>query len=329
MEDHVARSWLQNRIDVWRTLEQQITQHRSSGQNDLSASDELIRSYQNAQGDLSFAESELPNSDLVASLRALLLDANREISRPVTNFKSDTYRLLAFEIPLIVISLIPKLIYILILFAASILIGWTLVSTFPELASLFLSPEMIDTVQAGTLWTERIFSVTPASVASFSIMTNNIVVSFTAFVLGAFYGLGTFYIVVLNGLLLGSVFSYTRQFGLADELFNFVIAHGCVELSVIILTATAGFALGEAIAHPGLLSRLEQFQKAARKGWLICLFCVPFLIIAGLIEGYISPGSYAFATKLTVGVLFWFVFVIAISGVWLRRGARLRNRWRH
>ncbi|MFT4797343.1 MAG: hypothetical protein ACI9B8_003059 [Sulfitobacter sp.] len=114
MEDIVARRWLRQRAKLWRTLQQEVTRHRKSDVTDLMASDALVRTYQIAQGDLSFAQSELPNSDLVDSLKALLLDANRELSRPATHFRSYIYHLLAVEIPLIAIGLLPKLINILI-----------------------------------------------------------------------------------------------------------------------------------------------------------------------------------------------------------------------
>ena len=121
------------------------------------------------------------------------------------------------------------------MFLLSGVTGWWLVSTYPELAGLFASEEMINQVQRGKLWTEGMINVVPSSFLSLSIMTNNIVVALFAFALGAFYGLGTLYIIGLNGLMLGGIFAFTAKYGLAEELFSFVVAHGVVELSIICL----------------------------------------------------------------------------------------------
>ena len=80
----------------------------------------------------------------------------------------------------------------------------------------------------------------PSSVLSVQILTNNIVVSLFAYCLGFLFGLGTLYILGLNGLMLGAMFAFVGQHGLAGALFRFVVAHGCVELSVMCLSGAAG-----------------------------------------------------------------------------------------
>ena len=122
--------------------------------------------------------------------------------------------------------------------------------TYPELINLFASPDLIATVERGELWTEGLLNVVPSSVLSLQILTNNIVVSLFAYCAGFLFGLGTFYIVGLNGLMLGAIFAFTRQHGLDDELFRFIVAHGCVELSVMVLSGAAGAAVGEALIRP-------------------------------------------------------------------------------
>jgi len=82
---------------------------------------------------------------------------------------------------------------------------------------------------------------------SVELLTNNIVVSFFAFCSGIIFGLGTFYLIGMNGLSLGAFFAFTGQHGLADRLFDFVIAHGCVELSCICIAGAAGAYVGEAL----------------------------------------------------------------------------------
>ena len=144
--------------------------------------------------------------------------------------------------------------------------GWWLVTTYPELISLLASEEMINGVERGKALDRRACSMScPHRCISVGILTNNIMVSLMAFVVGIFFGLGTFYIISMNGLMLGGIFAFTHQHGMAGELLKFVTAHGIVELSVICLAGAAGVMLGESLIRPTHGTRRESFQHATAK----------------------------------------------------------------
>ena len=86
---------------------------------------------------------------------------------------------------------------------------------------MFADPKLIATVERGELWTDGVLNVTPSAVMSVSILTNNIVVSFFAFCSGIIFGLGTFYLIGMNGLSLGAIFAFTGQHGLAGQAVRF------------------------------------------------------------------------------------------------------------
>lgn len=320
MQDEVIKRWLKRRVDQWRALEELLLQHQQSGQVGLHDTQNLLQKYQQIQGDFTLARTEIPQAEVTRSLEALLIRTNQEVAKPVTDFIPDMRALLGYTLPVILLRLLPKFAAITLLFITSFVVCWLLVNQYPELAAAFFAPPMIDAVHRGELWTEGMFNIMPSSVAAFSIMTNNIMVSFTAFVLGALYGIGTLYIVVLNGMLLGCAFALTTQYGLGFKLLDFIVAHGCVELSIIVLAATAGFALGDAIAHPGQNSRMHEFRRVAREGVYVCGICVPFLVVAGLIEGYVSPSDAPFMVKASVGIGYWLVFAYLLSGKPFRYG---------
>jgi uncharacterized membrane protein SpoIIM required for sporulation len=178
---------------------------------------------------------------------------------------------------------------------------------------------MIDQVQSGQLWTDGLLNVTPSSVLSIKIATNNITVTLFAFVLGAFYGIGTLYIIGLNGFMLGSMFAYTAAYGLDERLFAFIIAHGVVELSVIIISGAMGMQLGEALIRPGNRNRLQAFQETCINAGKILLAATPFLIFAGLIEGFISPDPhFNLLGRVTIGIcsgaIFWLIMLSGLPG---------------
>jgi uncharacterized membrane protein SpoIIM required for sporulation len=155
----------------------------------------------------------------------------------------------------------------------------------------------------------------PSSVLSVQILTNNIVVTLFAYCAGILFGLGTLYILGLNGLMLGAVFAFVGQHGLAKQLFSFIVAHGCVELSVMCLSGAAGAALGEALVRPGPGGRSESFRIAALRSGKLLGACALLLVGAGLIEGYVSPNPrFSLATRVVIGVGYWLFMLALLSG---------------
>jgi uncharacterized membrane protein SpoIIM required for sporulation len=227
------------------------------------------------------------------------------------------------EIPAVVRWLRPHIFWATALFVLSVIAGYQLVHTYPDLIALFASPELIATVERGQLWTEGLLNVVPSSVLSLQILTNNIVVSLFAYCAGFLFGLGTLYILGLNGLMLGAVFAFTSLHGLGDDLFAFVVAHGCVEISVMCLSGAAGAAVGEALIRPGTATRAEAFQRAALLSGKLILACGVLLVGSGLIEGYVSPNpAVPLGARIAIGVGYWF-FMLAVLNGWL---FRLRRR---
>jgi uncharacterized membrane protein SpoIIM required for sporulation len=140
-------------------------------------------------------------------------------------------------------------------------------------------------------------------------MTNNIQVTFIAFAGGITFGLFTLYVLFMNGILLGSVAGVSHLYDFSDNLWGFVAAHGVVELSVIFIAGGAGLQLGWSILRPGLLTRRAALVVAARRAVQLLFGCVPLLVLAGLIEGFVSPSDV---------LPLWFkLFVSFSSGVLL------------
>jgi len=210
------------------------------------------------------------------------------------------------------------------LFLASAAAGWWLVHRYPELAALFASEQMINGVQRGELWTDGLINIMPSALLSLGIMSNNIVVTLSAFTLGALYGLGTLYIVGMNGLMLGGVFALTAQYALEARLAEFVVAHGIVEISVMLPAAAAGVELGEALARPGNRSRTDAFREAVRRAGQLLPVCVVFLVGAGLIEGCVSPDPhFTMAQRTDIGVGYWLLLMLVVGKLCISSATRV------
>ena len=321
MKEAAVKRWLGQRKEQWAQLDRLARKRSRLSWEDAT---QLVRLYQLAQGDLALARQELTDTPLVGQLQSLVMRANAIIARPARNTRADLIQLLTRQVPEYVHALRYKLIGIVVCFLAFGVAGAALVLHFPELAHLFLSPKMIHAVESGQLWTDNLVNVLPSSVLSLGIMSNNIMVVLFAFALGIFYGLGTLYIVGFNGLMLGGAFGFTIQHGMGMRLLAFILPHGFVELSVILLTATCGFAMGESLARREGLPWRQSLRNAAGSGFAVVLVCLPFLVGAGLIEGYISPDvDVPIPVRLVIGLAYEALFVAFVTGRLFRKPAFL------
>ena len=319
--DSAIAHWLQGRVGLWRRHETLLQTQR--GRKDLDSSEtlEFVNGYRSLSRDVSLARNALPNSQITIYLESLLLRSFDLVHRKPYNLFRQFIYMLRYELPLVIRELRGAILISVSIFVVSALIGWWLVYTYPELAALFASPKMIETVQKGGLWTDDLLNVVPSSILSFGIMTNNIVVAMSAFVLGTLYGLGTLYMMSLNGAMLGGVFAFTWRYHLAGRLFEFVIAHGVVELSVIVLAGAAGMKIGEALVRPGQLTRRDAFNKAASNASKVIVVGALLLIGSGIIEGNISPNpAFNLTTRVSIGVGYGIFMILLLSGrLWPRR----------
>ncbi len=248
-------------------------------------------------------------------LEATYADLHDVIHRPARRGLRVLWSLLRDQVPAAMHAMRVHLLAVTLLFVASGVTGFWLIYTFPDLIAMFASPQLIATVERGELWTEGLLNVTPSAVLSVSILTNNIVVSLFAFCSGIVFGLGTFYLIGLNGISLGAIFAFTGQHGLAGKLFDFVVAHGCVELSCICIAGAAGSYLGEALIRPGTLARSDAFRLAARDGVRVLAVVTLLLFVCGFIEGYVSPDPEVPRwARVTIGVGYFFFMISVLRG---------------
>ena len=181
------------------------------------------------------------------------------------------------------------------LWAVAVNPDWIYVIEGPAIADL------VAQVEQGELWTEIAPGV--RSAASSLIMTNNIQVMFLTFAGGLTAGLLTFWVLLSNGMHLGAIFGLLIVHDLAWGLAEFIVAPGVVELSVIFLAGGCGLYVGDGLLRPGLASRKDLLIQRTRIGVQLILGSAPFLVAAGLIEGFLSPSAAPWWVKAAVGAL--------------------------
>lgn len=120
------------------------------------------------------------------------------------------------------------------------------------------------------------------------ITLNNIKVGLMAFGYGIMFGIGSLYIMMQNGIMLGSFQYFFFEQGMLWESARTIWIHGTIEISVIIIAGCAGLVLGNGLLFPGTLPRLDSFLRGVKNGLKIIISTIPFFIIAGFLEGFVT-----------------------------------------
>ncbi len=188
------------------------------------------------------------------------------------------------------------------------LIAFGAVATDPERAHAVVPADMIARAEAGaerqaegTGYVEIPEVLMP--LFSSQIIANNVQVSLLAFAGGIAAGMGTILILILNGVMLGGVAGLFHVEGLSLYLWSFVLPHGVIELTAICIAGGAGLLLGSALLVPGRMTRGAALRTRAKDAVALLGGVVFLLLVAGLIEGFISPSRLPDSVKLTVGAL--------------------------
>ena len=303
----------------WKAAASRIRRLTGSQARDAEDAARMADDYRLLAHDLARVRRLIPGSQTREYLESAYAGAHATIHRPGRSIAAALLSLFRDQIPEVVTQLRGFIFWSTTIFLLTVAAGYGMIRLYPALIALFASPELIAAVQKGQLWTEGLLNVVPSSVLSVQILANNVVVSLFAYCAGFLFGLGTFYILGLNGLMLGAVFAFTGLHGLDGNLFRFIVAHGLVETSVMCLSGAAGAAVGEALIRPKTQRRSESFRIAALQSGKLLVACVLLLIGSGLIEGYVSPDpDVPFWARIAIGVAYW-LFMIALLRGWLFR----------
>ena len=264
--------------------------------------------YRSATADLSLARQRFPHDpvvgrleDLVGRSRHLVYDGGRR-RHTLREFFSVTYwRLIGDRSTMLMLAT-------LILFGPAILAALWAISEPATARSI---------VPGGFLWVTEPrpegtdMGLSTAGLAGFStfVFVNNIQVTLLAFALGVFWGVGTGWVLFQNGLVLGAVVGLGIDAGNGRLLVEALVGHGILELSCIVVAGAAGLSLGRSILRPGRVTRRRSLTVEAGASVQIVLGTAPWLVLAGLLEGFLSRVGLGPIPVTLVGVLvggaFW------------------------
>ena len=312
-EDFINRKKLN-----WERLTRLLNQAQNTGLTTLNASEinELGQLYRSATSDLAVAQRDFASHRVAEYLNGLVARAHAAVYQSRAGRGRGIWTFVTTTFPATFRATWAYTLASFLMFLLPALVSFVIAYRDPD-AGASLMPglgDRITDIRNGTEWWKEINSGGRASSASF-IMQNNIRVAIMAFAGGMLLGTLTLYALVQNGLMLGVLAGAAQSLGFAGKLWGFIAAHGVVELSVIFIAGGAGLQLGWSIIRPGLITRRAALTLAAQRAMVLLLGCFPLLVIAGMIEGFISPSSLPLAVKLIValtsGVLLYSYLLLA------------------
>ena len=189
-----------------------------------------------------------------------------------------------------------------IVFFGSALASFVAVQFYPSLGYDLLADGFLEFDPASPDNLHNIPSLARPVISSL-IISNNIQVTLLAFGFGLTAGIGTTVLLIFNGIHLGSVAAWMALHGKGRALWGWIMPHGGTELLAICLAAAAGYILAGAIVAPGQVRRSTALKNVGADALVIELGCMGMLVIAGLIEGFVSPSGIDYTSRIGVLVV--------------------------
>jgi len=274
--------------DKWLKFEKEL-------HNKKSIAPEIISElYLEVTDDLSYAKTFYPGSNTAAYLNELAASAHQKIYTNKKEPGNAFWRFYSKDFPQMFYHFQKQLLLSFLISAIFIAVGAFSASSDGAFVRAILGDSYVN------MTLENIEKNDPMAVYKqmgqldmfLGITINNIRVALMAYTLGIFAGLGTVVVLMQNAIMLGSFQYFFYQNGMLWESARTIWIHGTIEISVIIIAGCAGLVVGKSILFPQTYTRLTSFVKGIKNGLKIVLSTIPFFIVAGFLEGFVTRQTH-------------------------------------
>lgn len=270
--------------DKWLKFENVLSNNNSIDPNELS---DL---YIEITDHLSYANTFYKNSNTERYLNQIASQAHQKIYKTKKESKNRLISFFKTEFPLMFYQHHRELLIAFLVFLLFCIAGAYSAATDGDFVRSILGDAYVN------MTLENIENNDPMAVykqmgefnMALGITINNIKVALMAFAYGIMFGIGSLFIMMQNGIMLGSFQYFFYEKGLLWESVRTIWIHGTFEISVIIIAGCSGLVLGNGMLFTGTYTRLEAFKRGVINGLKILISTIPFFIVAGLLEGFVT-----------------------------------------
>lgn len=301
------RTFVARRSKTWEELDALLRRAGRRGSRRLNADDvdALGRLYRATTSDLAYARGrdydprlERYLNRLTARAHAYVYGASaqsgrrRIVSFYTTSFPREVRRSFGFFVACTLLTIVCAV------------VAYAVIAAHPGDAYALLPKELIPPEIRRSLHNSNFaFGSTDSPLMSSAIITNNVKVAIIAFAGCATLGALTAWILIENGLMLGGVAALFARAGFGSDFWATVAPHGVIELTAIQLAGAAGLLIAAGIVAPGRLRRRDAIARNARRAGVLFAGVASMLVVAGTIEGFISPLRLSEGTRMTIGAI--------------------------
>lgn len=270
--------------DKWLKFENVLRNNVQIDPNELSSL------YLEVTDHLSYSQTFYPGSNTLAYLNGLSVLAHQKIYKTKRESRKRFITFYTHEFPLFFSKYHKQLLFVFLTFLLFSIVGAYSAATDSNFVRLILGDNYVN------MTLENIENKDPMAVYKqmgeldmfLGITIHNIRVALMAFAFGMFLSIGSIYIIMRNAIMIGSFQYFFYEQGLFWESARTIWIHGTFEISVIIIAGCAGLVLGNSMLFPGTYTRLQSFMRGALDGLKILLSTIPFFIVAGFLEGFVT-----------------------------------------
>lgn len=313
--------FINQRKNAWQRLEELLRLLDYSSLRRLNREEvrELGRIYRRTASDLAIARAESRDPRLVNYLNSLVIRAHGRIYRADAQGGKRILHYFTRELPQ---TFRRTWRYTFVAFFVFFVFGvFSFVATrydpeFSELVGVDAGFREMN-IETKTRWWESLNEAN--QVGASGIMTNNILVTIYTFAYGATFGLGTLFYLAYNGANMAAVLVLTYRAGFGNELVTFMVGHAVIELSCIFIAGGAGLLIGTALIMPGDLTRADALRTRGMEAVRLMLGVAVLLVIAGIIEGFVSPApihpriKYSIAAATGIALYSYLLFAGTVT----------------
>ena len=275
--------FIEQKKDNWKELENLLEEKTPNP-------DRLSELFVEVTDDLSYARTYYGNRVVRVYLNQLTQFLFRKLFRnSVNHFKR--FRQFVFDdLPVSVFKFRKQLFLALVIFLISSAIGVFTAIHDPEFSQSILGSGYVSITE------QNIQSGDPMAIYKnehfmnmfLRIATNNLLVAYRCFIFGLLFSVGSVWILVFNGIMVGVFQYFFIQKGIVWDSVLTIWMHGAMEIPAIIISGGAGLILGSGLVFPGTYTRMQALRISARSGIKIMAAITPIIIVAAFIETFLT-----------------------------------------